>query len=761
MHSMTSRQGLLLRWLLLALGLVIYGSIFPFEFYSPEKVSWGVLLRGSLLQGRSLGDILGNVALFVPYGFLGTLFALGARQRVLAFVVVVLSGGLLATLSQVFQLFVVARDPALADAVWNLIGMAIGGGVGWAMASSRLELGISGSLGSLPGVLVLLWVLAELVPLVPSIDFQQFKDSLKPLFVDAGFGLGPAVLAGASILLLGECLAVLSGRHRATGWLTLLVALTGVLKLLIVTVILERELVAGWFLGLLSWWLLAGLDPRSRKLSIAWVTVVALIVGALHPFEFSTVPGSFQFVPFAGLLEGSMLQNARSLLSSFFLFVGLLWLLRDQVRNPWWAAAGLASLLLVLEAAQVWIVGRVAALDEPLMALIAAMLAAHWESLTQSAHVTRQTIYAPLAERAIGPPARIRVRPTWRIGGIRSRPVVWIVVVAVGLGVLIYFGLRLPGLPYNVRELFLDDGGIHRTTLFGAAMLWIGLGAYWLGHVTARSRFPALTFPVTAMICGVISLGLASLAVTSESIADIAGSTNLFWFVTNRNLWGETAAALFLRLGPEAVSVIERATRYAALYGPVVGFLGVLIAVRLRICASHGLGGSKAWWFAGTLVGGFAWLLLCKLVAFDYSSTDNLNELIAPSGHYGIGGGGYLYLLLATFSINAVLLSAGWRGVSGWSATLAGSLIALALGWVLLKLGLHPAVEKYGLVFSGVQFLLGPDRQTVLSEEVLFGRWALVYIMGLGVVAVGLRLGQAWGGKPITAVEGEGQRRAG
>lgn len=754
MHPMASNQALLLRWLLLAVVLVFYGSLFPFEFSASERARWELLLHSRLLEGRSIGDILGNIALFVPYGFLGTLFSLGSRQRGLSFVIMVLGGSALAILSQLFQLFVVARDPALADAIWNLIGLVTGGGIGWIFARSRAEPGFAGALASTPGMLLLLWALAELVPLVPSIDFQQFKDSLKPLLFGDGFDLGAFLLAGASVLLLGECLAGISGRSRSVGWLASLLALTGVLKILVVTVALDRELVLGWSIGLLSWWLMVVLHPARRRALIASVALIALVTAAVHPFEFSSAAGNFHLLPFASLLQGSMLVNARSLVASFFLFAALLWLLKDRVRDFHWIVAGLASLVLALEVAQVWIVGRVAAIDEPLLVLIAGILVAHFESLVPQKSQARLTIYAPLAEMAVSVPRHAGGRHRRKIRGIQPRPVLWVVLVTIALGLMIYLALRLPGLPYNVRELFLDDGAIHRTTLFGAALLWIGMGAYWVGRLTARSRFPVLVLPAASMAAGVVSLALVGLSVTSESVADVAGSTNIYWFVTNKGIWGETAAAIVTKIGPATVGVIERAIRYTALYGPVVGTLGLLMAIRLQAFAGAEKGGNWRTWYIGASLGLLAWLLFCKVVTFDYSSTDNLNELIAPSKGYGVDGGVYLYLLLALFSLNALLLLADMRRVSTWAATAIGSLLAVALGWVLLNQGLNQAVEKYGLVFSGVQFLLGPDRQTTLSDEALFGRWALVYLMALGVVAVGLRLAQASGGKPSGMPDG-------
>jgi hypothetical protein len=136
------------------------------------------------------------------------------------------------------------------------------------------------------------------------------------------------------------------------------------------------------------------------------------------------------------------------------------------------------------------------------------------------------------------------------------------------------------------------------------------------------------------------------------------------------------------------------------------------------------------------------WLWLCKAVAFDWSSTDNLNELIAADGHWGWGGGGYLYALLAVICANAVLV-ARMRLTFLWMAVAAGvTLGMIPVGWWLLNQGLEQQVHKYDLIFSGVQFLLGPDRKNVLGPEVLFLRWGVVQLAGVLVIAVGARIAQ-------------------
>jgi len=61
----------------------------------------------------------------------------------------------------------------------------------------------------------------------------------------------------------------------------------------------------------------------------------------------------------------------------------------------------------------------------------------------------------------------------------------------------------------------------------------------------------------------------------------------------------------------------------------------------------------------------------------------------------------------------------------------------------LLTAGLEPRVEKYGHVFSGAQFLLGPDRGTLLSDAQLFVRWAVVQSGAVGVTFVGAWIADA------------------
>jgi hypothetical protein len=232
---------------------------------------------------------------------------------------------------------------------------------------------------------------------------------------------------------------------------------------------------------------------------------------------------------------------------------------------------------------------------------------------------------------------------------------------------------------------------------------------------------------------------LLSASVSRESIEDISGSNNLFWFVTNKDAWGESARRLFLLIGsPHVIAFFEGPVRYACLYGPLVTFLALMYAAIEMYENGRLLSGRTI----PLVASAFLWLWLCKAIAFDWSSTDNLTELIARDGEWGWGGGGYLYALLALICANAVLL-ARLRITS--ARTLAAAFITLAMvpiGWWLINLGLAQRIEKYGSVFSGVQFLLGPDRQHLLDSGTLFLRWSVVQVGGVLVIALGARIAQ-------------------
>ncbi len=289
--------------------------------------------------------------------------------------------------------------------------------------------------------------------------------------------------------------------------------------------------------------------------------------------------------------------------------------------------------------------------------------------------------------------------------------------------------LRLPGIPYNVSELFLDNGSVSAVTFFACGLVWIGAGAMIMAIVVAQSRRPYLILPVAIVLASLISKMLISRGATYESLDDVLGTNNIFGLVTQHGIWGAWWKGVFTTLGVDVVDFLERRVRYCALYSiPLVAIVFALLPHARRKYARPLGGDSTAKWVATTIVG-VAWLWVSEVVVVTFAATDNLTELIAAPF--------YLFAAVVVIASAAGLLLTGRRSATRAVLALAACAAGLPITWFMITAGLEQHIRKYSVVFSGTQFLLGPDRQHALSTVTLFTRWAVVYASTVLVVAFG------------------------
>lgn len=302
--------------------------------------------------------------------------------------------------------------------------------------------------------------------------------------------------------------------------------------------------------------------------------------------------------------------------------------------------------------------------------------------------------------------------------------------------------VRLPGVPYNVRELFWGNS-LKYLVWFALAVLWMGWGSAWLANRISRRRFPIGALPGWFLACGALSYLLLYFAVTPESLSDILGAPVLQRWGIEKRQWGADTAALLTSLGRWLdLGFWERMVRYIALTGPLLLGLALFQAGGLQSRDRgwrHGLA-----YFTIYLVLALPWLLLCEWIAFDLAVTDNLSELIAPPAWLGLGGGFWLYLLVLLLAANVALLAvpefAGLTGLRLGAARIFVTLAAVPLGWWLLNLGLAGPMDKFGSQYSAVDFLLGPDRRQRLGPVALYLRWMLLQWGIVCVLVYGARV---------------------
>ncbi len=711
-------------WRLVVGALIVYGSLYPFRFEWPDSLAaalHALVADSRLWSGR--GDVAGNLLLFLPWGALQPSGANRARWDGPTFA----SGLALALALQLLQIGLPGRDAALSDVFWNGAGI-LAGQLALAPVVRAFLHDEAGPRRLGPDVILpLLWLTVMALPLLPSLDWHALKSHLRIFLAPSPIGVPELALAYGSVLVVACALRSGFPPGRSLLLLALVIGLAAAAKLLTLHNALYRAEVLAWGLAWASSVILLKTRPQALPTLAFAVMLLGLSLAALEPFTFSGTARTFNLLPFVGYLRGDMLGNLRELALTAWVAVAILWVGGRMGGNVAGIGVFLVAWVLLLELAQMWIRGRSADITPVLTTLL----------VTLAMRGMRPHASAAAPQRAPSPARRPHTgTPPQRVALRFSRPLALGGLAAWGAAVLaLSWLIRQPGVPYNVRELFIADGHPLAVAIFSLALLWLGAGGWLAVSLAARARHFWLALPGALMLSALVSLLLLALSVTRESLMDIAGSSNLHWMVVNRLSWGQWWAEVFRdALGPQFVAPVERLVRYVALYLPPTAFLAVAL-VSTKAAAPH-VRGSDALKAVAVLV---PVLWLCKKIAFDWSSTDNLNELIAQTGAFGLGGGAYLYLLLAVVAFNMAVLGQASRPRT---LVIAAAVTALCLpaSWYLLVHGLSPAVEKYGLIYSGVQFLLGADRSATLPEHVLQLRWAALYLGLQAVGAAGVQL---------------------
>jgi VanZ family protein len=355
--------------LFLVVALIAYGSLYPFSFSHADPESWRTLFNSFRLF-TSRGDVLGNILLFIPLGYTGML-ALSPRTGMKAGACFVGGAGfMLAAGLQFAQLYLPLRDAVLSDVVWNVLGLAFGIAAAFLLPLAANLDRRQRSLPVVPLALLALWFAHELAPFLPTLDWQKFKEGLKPLLLNPQFKLANAVFHFACALAAGRALGEIVGERRSLRWLVACASLVTAGKIVIVSQAVTLSFAIG-LLAACAVWVELARSPR-RDAFVALALVLAITLMALDPFMPRWPPAQLNLIPFAGQLEGAMLVNLRALLEKLFLYTALLWLVTGIGKSLWASALALAVFVLLLEGAQTFVAGRVADATEAVWVLVTA-----------------------------------------------------------------------------------------------------------------------------------------------------------------------------------------------------------------------------------------------------------------------------------------------------------------------------------------------------------------------------------------------------
>ena len=395
--------------------VVTYGSIYPFNFqlHTLDGDTYDRFIASCCLAFRP-GDILGNIILFVPYGFLGMLAPISGRGLGTRLGVVLVTGFVVALGVQIAQIYLPSRDENLQDVFWNMLGILVG--ILPALLSGKYMAGSAHrpqGVALVPALLIGSWLAYRLFPFVPSIDFQAIKDSLKPLLLTPQISPVEIFHDAVAWLIVAALLPRLLPGKRLDLFLPLLMAGVFGLEVLIVQNSLSATNVAGAVLALVLWWGLLK-HIRGQAGALAMLLCVMLLVDGLAPFSLAAVAAPFNWLPFKGLLGGSMYLNVQSISEKVFLYgslVYVLWQTRlGQTRLGQTAGICIATAIVALiELSQMFFTDHTPEITDPILVVLAA-----W------ALIALRNQEPPLQEKAGGPPVDTPA-PAARRSFVKSR----------------------------------------------------------------------------------------------------------------------------------------------------------------------------------------------------------------------------------------------------------------------------------------------------------------------------------------------------
>ncbi len=183
-------------------------------------------------------------------------------------------------------------------------------------------------------VLLALWLVAELYPLIPTLDVSSVAHNIKSLWQQNLWQprrmllhLGMTVIGLSAVAHLART-AQLAPQARPLALLAALMVLTG--KFVVVGQSPSMAVVVGIFGGFLLWRWIDTWPSERRWAATAWLAVFTYVLDALWPWQWRISPSAMEWMPFASALRTSVEAAITTRAFEGLCFGAILW---STVRN--------------------------------------------------------------------------------------------------------------------------------------------------------------------------------------------------------------------------------------------------------------------------------------------------------------------------------------------------------------------------------------------------------------------------------------------
>ena len=347
------------RLLALVILLILYGSIYPFQFDFDRAQGSPILI---LLHAWpvhadrfAVRDGIANVLFYVPLGFAAVL-ALGRRWWA-----ALLLGAALSSAIEMLQIYD-ARTCSMFDVMCNVAGTAGGVVAGLRYPAARAGSAAWGRMKTGTALIAGCWAVYQLYPFVPLLSRGHLQASIAR-FLDTP--LSPVeTAAGAAEWFAAAMLAEAVWGRVEVRWLAL-AELSVPLRLFLADRSLAPAELLGAALALVLW---AATRGKGRAIAGAGLLAAAIVLREMAPFHFTTEPQAFSWVPFSASLGADRTPAVLVLLRKAFDYGAMVWMLRPMGVAR--AGALVAAALCALEWTQRYLPGRQPEITDAVLALM-------------------------------------------------------------------------------------------------------------------------------------------------------------------------------------------------------------------------------------------------------------------------------------------------------------------------------------------------------------------------------------------------------
>jgi VanZ family protein len=339
----------MLRFLLLIIVLIVYGSLYPFKFSGQmptgsEIFTWSM----DIFRRTTRVDIIANILLFVPYGIIARMYINQHKARLKSAIWLILIGALIAYLLQLAQFFLPARVASAGDTVLNVVGIIVG------MLFSHLLMQYSHnhipagdntqsswSKVSLPLLLALIWICWRWFPFIPLVSTESIIANLKPILLAPDLDFLVILRDGIGWLLFFYLISQppfdKQPRFRV---LKIAFFIVGIEIFIVDNALTVNDLLAA--LGAFA--LYASLYVSALNRLLLWSVIIAMILTWLGPFNWHDAGRGISWMPFGILIKGPW-EDAELILLKLYLISSAIYLFKKTQLD--WGLSTVAGAIFV------------------------------------------------------------------------------------------------------------------------------------------------------------------------------------------------------------------------------------------------------------------------------------------------------------------------------------------------------------------------------------------------------------------------------